>query len=148
MSYQAFNSIYCIGANCDRAGECEYHYNHSNFETPVDWSTYGSGTLNTKGNNVCYLCGPRSNPPYANFKPLDPGIIHFNDGSWAREVKGISAPQWSTLEIVNCREISLKLDSIGIETKVPLEYIDQVQEIEINGNRFVRVESKQVEVKR
>ena len=64
---------------------------------------------------------------------------HFNDDSWAME---IDKPQWSTLEIANCREISLKLDSFGIETKVPLEYIDQVQEIEINGNRFVRVESK------
>lgn len=143
--YQAFNVIHCIGANCDRAGECEHHYNHSNFGTAVDWSTYGSGTLNTTGNSICYACGPRSDPPYAKFEPLDLGTIRFNDGSWAR---GISVPQWSTLEIVNCREISLKLDSIGIETKVPLEYIDQVQEIEINGNRFVRVESKQVEVER
>lgn len=143
--YKVFDSNYCIGANCDKAGECEHHYSHSNFGIAVDWSTYGSGTLNTTGNSVCYACGPRSDPPYVKFKPLDLGAFCINDSSLAR---GISTPQWSTLEIVNCREISLKLDSIGIETKVPLEYIDQVQEIEINGNRFVRVESKQVEVER
>ena len=140
--YQAFNVIHCIGADCDRAGECEHHYSHSNFATAVDWSTYGSGTFNTAGNSVCYACGPLSDPPYAKFKPFDFG--HFCLKADDSVDYGIYGPQWSTLEIVNCREISLKLDSIGIETKLPLEYIDQVQEIEINGNRFVRVEPKQL----
>ena len=138
--YQVSNSKYCIGANCDKAGECEHHYTKANFATIMDWSTYGSGALSTIGNSVCYACGPHSDPPYAKFEPLDPG--HFCIKADNSIGHGICWPQWSTIEISNCREISLKLDSAGIETKVPLEYVDQVQEIVINGNRFIRVEPK------
>ena len=135
--FAIYNCLYCIGANCDQAGSCKHHYTNSNFATAVDWSTYGSGTMNTSGCSVLHACGPHSIPAYAKYEPLEPGEVAYS-------TKGKNI-KWECLEIINCREITLRLDSMTVETKVPLEYFDQVEELVINGNRFMRVEPKEVE---
>lgn len=138
--FVVYNCIYCIGANCDRAGRCRHHYANSNFATAVDWSTYGSGTMNTSGGcSIIHACGPHSIPAYEKYEPLEPGEL-------TRYAQGQNT-KWDCLEIANCREISVKLDDMVFTetTKIPLEYFDQVEELVINGNRFMRVEPKKEE---
>lgn len=45
---------------------------------------------------------------------------------------------WTTLTIENCEKIILKPKGVEFEAELPTEHFDDIEEIIINGNKFVR----------
>ena len=61
---------YCDGMNCDRKDTCMYHNieGDNKVREHVDYSTCGSGSMDSNGCNVRYSCGRDGH--YMKYKPV------------------------------------------------------------------------------
>ena len=126
-----YNTVHCAGHLCSRWSTCAHF--HACGST-VDWSTYGSGKADSNGIiEASPVCGPYSDPSYAKYKPLNAAK---EGGAYGK----LELNPWTTLTIENCEKIILKPKGIEFEAELPIKHFDDIEEIIINGKKFVRVE--------
>jgi hypothetical protein len=108
----------------------------------VDWSIEGSGSASESGVESTSYCGPHSEPPYARFEA---GIaFDIENAVYRKEYSSafsLIEPQPQTMEITNCERITVGLKDLEVNFELPLDYIDQLDKIIINGVVFNRERS-------
>ena len=131
-----YNTVHCAGHLCSRWSTCAHF--HACGST-VDWSTYGSGKADSNGIiEASPVCGPYSDPPYAKYESMD--LFHVDLAENANACGKLEFNPWTTITIENCEKIILKPKSVEFEAELPIKHFDDIEEIIINGKKFVRVE--------
>ena len=129
-----YNTVNCAGALCSRYATCRHYFGSG---STVDWSTYGSGKANANGVHVSQpVCGPYSDPPYAKYEFMD--VFHVNVAKEGVAYGKLELNPWATITIENCEKIILKPKSVEFEAVLPTEHFDDIEEIIINGKKFVK----------
>lgn len=129
-----YNTVNCAGVLCSRYATCRHHFGSG---STVDWSTYGSGKADSNGIiEASPVCGPYSKPPYAKYEGAQ--LFHVDVAKEGVAHGKLEINPWTTLTIENCEKIILKPKGVEFEAELPTEHFDIIEEIIINGNKFVR----------